>query len=63
MKDLIERLTSRKFLLALAALAAIFFVDHSDQLNDVAVRIADLAAALGITTAYVAGNVAEKKAN
>ena len=59
--QILEKLLSRKFLLALAALAAVFFADKGDLMNDVASRIADLAAAVGITTAYVASNVADKK--
>lgn len=61
MKDLFERLTSRKFLLALAAVAAIFFVDKGEALNDFAGRIADLTASVLVVLGYQVSNVAEKK--
>jgi len=62
MKEIIERLTSRKFLMTVAALLAIFLVDKGETLNDLAGRIADLSASVLIVLGYGATNVAEKKA-
>jgi len=62
MKEIIERLTSRKFLMTVAALLAIFLVDKGEALNDLAGRIADLSASVLIVLGYGATNVAEKKA-
>lgn len=56
MRSILQRLSSRKFLLALsvqvAAVAALFAPDHANALQDAAVRIASLAALLLAALGY-----------
>ncbi len=56
MRTFLERISSRKFLVALAvqfaAVAALFWPGHENQFNDAAVRIAALAAMLLVALGY-----------